>query len=112
MRQMPAGQWLAFDVSTEEAHVCGFRHEPDVSIKLKGRNKLEPKENDSIDLGYDEDNEEDEWDDDEWDEWNKWQYDSEDEHNGDEYQDSDDTLDDDEDDESDDDDQVYAALRP
>ena len=51
---MPHGQWVAFDVSTEEAHVCGVKNEPDVSVKLKGRKKIE-EENDAVDLGYDED---------------------------------------------------------
>ena len=37
LREMPHGQWVAFDVSTEEAHVCGVKNEPDVSVKLKGR---------------------------------------------------------------------------
>jgi len=54
MRQMPAGQWLAFDVSTEEVHECGIKNEPDIAVKLKGRKKFE-EENDSVDLGYDED---------------------------------------------------------
>ena len=39
LRQMPQGQWLAFDVSTEEKHSCDIKHEPDVSIKLKGKRK-------------------------------------------------------------------------
>ena len=37
MREMPHGQWVAFDVSTEETHVCGVQHEPDVAVKIKGR---------------------------------------------------------------------------
>lgn len=39
LRQMPAGHWLAFDVSTEEPHVCGIKHEPNISVKLKSKNK-------------------------------------------------------------------------
>ena len=54
MRQMPAGQWLAFDVSTEEVHECGIKNEPDIAVKLKGRKKIEEK-NQSVDLGYDDD---------------------------------------------------------
>ena len=27
LRQMPAGQWVAFDVSTEEPHICGIENE-------------------------------------------------------------------------------------
>ena len=53
LRQMPAGQWVAFDVSTEEFHVCGVKNKPDISVKLKGKKK--PKQaNDSIDLGYED----------------------------------------------------------
>ena len=55
MREMPHGQWVAFDVSTEETHVCGVQHEPDVAVKLKGKNKSRTKEDESIDLGYDSD---------------------------------------------------------
>ena len=39
LRKMPAGHWVAFDVSTEEAHMCGIKNEPDVSVKLKGKKK-------------------------------------------------------------------------
>ena len=49
---MQRGQWVAFDVSTEEPHVCGTQHEPDIAIKLKGKNKSRTKEDESIDLGY------------------------------------------------------------
>lgn len=59
LRQMPAGQWVAFDVSTEESHVCGVKNKPDISVKLKGKKK--PKQvNDSIDLSYEDNNEKDE----------------------------------------------------
>ena len=59
LRQMPAGQWVAFDVSTEEFHVCGVKNKPDISVKLKGKKK--PKQaNDSIDLGYEDNNEKEE----------------------------------------------------
>ncbi len=46
LREMPHGQWVAFDVSTEETHVCGIEHEPDVAVKLKGKNKFKEKEDD------------------------------------------------------------------
>ena len=59
LRQMPAGQWVAFDVSTEESHVCGVKNNPDISVKLKGKKKLK-QVNDSIDLGYEDNNEKDE----------------------------------------------------
>ena len=59
LRQMPAGQWVAFDVSTEESHICGVKNKPDISVKLKSKKK--PKQvNESIDLGYEDNNERDE----------------------------------------------------
>ena len=51
LREMPHGQWVAFDVSTEETHACGVQHEPDVAVKLKGKNKFRDKEDESIDIG-------------------------------------------------------------
>jgi len=54
LRQMPAGQWVAFDVSTEDQHICGVQNAPDISIKIKGKKKKELQEEDSIDLGYDD----------------------------------------------------------
>ena len=59
LRQMPAGQWVAFDVSTEESHICGVKNKPDISVKLKGKKKLK-QVNDSIDLGYEDNNEREE----------------------------------------------------
>ena len=55
LRQMPQGQWVAFDVSTEETHICGIKHKPDISVKLKSKTKKKPDKDDSIDLGYDDD---------------------------------------------------------
>ena len=46
LRQMPGGQWVAFDVSTEESHVCGVKNKPDVSVKLKGKKKAKIKDDD------------------------------------------------------------------
>ena len=46
---MPAGQWVAFDVSTEESHVCGVKNKPDISVKLKGKKKNK-QDNESVDL--------------------------------------------------------------
>jgi hypothetical protein len=40
---MPQGQWVAFDASTEESHICGIKNEPDISVKLK-KNKNINKE--------------------------------------------------------------------
>ena len=57
LRQMPAGQWVAFDVLTEESHVCGIKNKPDVSVKLKSKKRKKPEEDESINLGYEEDNE-------------------------------------------------------
>ena len=50
LREMPHGQWVAFDVSTEETHVCGVKNEPDVSVKLKGKKKSKI-EDDGEDFG-------------------------------------------------------------
>ena len=36
---MPQGQWVAFDASTEESHICGVINDPDISVKLKKKNK-------------------------------------------------------------------------
>ena len=44
LRQMPQGQWVAFDASTEESHVCGVINDPDISVKLKKKNKNINKE--------------------------------------------------------------------
>ena len=51
---MPAGQWVAFDVSTEDQHICGVQNAPDISINIKAKKKKELQEEDSIDLGYDD----------------------------------------------------------
>jgi|MDSV01.1.fsa_nt_gb hypothetical protein len=45
IRQMPAGQWVAFDVSTEETHVCGIKNQPDISVKLKSKKKTKIEDN-------------------------------------------------------------------
>ena len=36
---MPQGQWVAFDASTEESHICGIKNDPYISVKLKKKNK-------------------------------------------------------------------------
>ena len=46
LRQMPAGQWVAFDVLTEESHVCGVKNKPDVSVKLKKKKETKVQDND------------------------------------------------------------------
>ena len=55
LRQMPQGQWVAFDVSTEESHVCGVKNDPDISIKLRSKKRKKLEEDESIDLGYEDD---------------------------------------------------------
>ena len=55
LRQMPQGQWVAFDASTEESHICGIKNEPDVSIKLKNKKRKKSEDNKSIDLEYEDD---------------------------------------------------------
>ena len=41
---MPQGQWVAFNVSTEESHDCEVINDPDISVKLKKKNKNINKE--------------------------------------------------------------------
>ena len=48
---MPQGQWVAFDVSTEESYVCGVKKDPDISVKLSSKKKKEFEEDETIDLG-------------------------------------------------------------
>ena len=50
IRQMPAGQWVAFDVSTEETHVCGVQNEPSEAVKLK-KNKRQKIDEETEDFG-------------------------------------------------------------
>ena len=59
MREMPHVQWVAFDVSTEDIHVCGTTHEPDPNIeRLAKKNKSKRKEEDEgVSLGYEDDEE-------------------------------------------------------
>ena len=52
---MPQGQWVAFDVSTEESHVCGVKNDEDISIKLRSKKRKRLEEDESIDLGYEDD---------------------------------------------------------
>lgn len=54
LRQMPAGQWVAFDVSTEETHNCGIKNDPETSIKLKRKNLKKENEEDSFGISYDD----------------------------------------------------------
>jgi hypothetical protein len=52
MRSMRAGQWVAFDASTEKPHKCGKKNKEDPNIKelAKQKNKIQKTEN--VDLGY------------------------------------------------------------
>ena len=52
MREMRAGQWVAFDVSTEKPHKCGKKNKADPSIKKLAKQKNKKKDDDSIDIGY------------------------------------------------------------
>ena len=56
MREMRAGQWVAFDVSTEQPHKCGKKNKADPKIIKLAKEKSKIKENGSegIDLGYDD----------------------------------------------------------
>ena len=61
LRQMPHGQWVAFDVLTEETHVCGIKNKPSISVKLKEKKtNTKSDENDLVDIGYDEANDHEE----------------------------------------------------
>lgn len=53
MREMRAGQWVAFDVSTEKPHKCGKKNKADPAIKNLAKQKIKEEDNDNIDLGYD-----------------------------------------------------------
>ena len=52
MREMRAGQWVAFDVSTEKPHKCGKKNKADPAIKKLAKQKNKVEDDDSIDLGY------------------------------------------------------------
>ena len=56
MREMRAGQWVAFDASTEQPHKCGKKNKADPKITKLAKEKSKIKKNDSegIDLGYDD----------------------------------------------------------
>ena len=43
MREMRAGQWVAFDASTEKAHKCGKKNKEDPNIKELAKEKLKEK---------------------------------------------------------------------
>lgn len=49
---MRAGQWVAFDASTEKAHKCGKKNKEDPNIKELAKEKLKEKISEGVDLGY------------------------------------------------------------
>ncbi len=58
MREMPHGQWVPFDVSTEILHKCHTKNPPDPEIeKLAKKNKLKKEDKESFDIGYENDDE-------------------------------------------------------
>ena len=52
MREMRAGQWVAFDASTDKPHKCGKKNKEDPNIKELAKQKNKEQEPDNIDLGY------------------------------------------------------------
>ena len=52
MREMRAGQWVAFDASTETPHRCGKITKADPNIKKLAKEKIKEKDSEGIDLGY------------------------------------------------------------
>ena len=55
LRQMPAGQWVAFDVSTETQHSCGKKTKENPNIKKLAQNKKKEMREELIDIGYEQD---------------------------------------------------------
>ena len=49
---MRAGQWVAFDASTEKAHKCGKKNKEDPNIKELAKERLKEKISEGVDLGY------------------------------------------------------------
>ena len=52
MREMRAGQWVAFDASTQTPHKCGKKTKADPNIKKLAKEKLKEKISEGVDLGY------------------------------------------------------------
>jgi hypothetical protein len=52
MRSMRAGQWVAFDASTEKPHKCGKKNKEDPNIKELAKQKNKIQETETGDLGY------------------------------------------------------------
>ena len=51
---MPAGHWVAFDVSTETQHKCGKKTKENPTIKKLAQNKKREVEDELIDIGYEQ----------------------------------------------------------
>ena len=49
---MRAGQWVAFDASTEKPHKCGKKNKEDQNIKELAKQKNKIQETENVDLGY------------------------------------------------------------
>ena len=49
---MKAGQWVAFDASTEKPHKCGKKNKEDPNIKELAKQKNKIQETENVDLGY------------------------------------------------------------
>ena len=49
---MRAGQWVAFDASTEKPHKCGKKNKEDPNIKELAKQKNKIQETENVDLGY------------------------------------------------------------
>ena len=43
MREMRAGQWVAFDASTDKPHKCGKKNKEDPNIKELAKQKIKIK---------------------------------------------------------------------
>ena len=52
MREMRAGQWVAFDASTQTPHKCGKKTKADPNIKKLAKEKVKEKISEGVDLGY------------------------------------------------------------
>ena len=49
---MRAGQWVAFDASTEKPHKCGKKNKEDPNIKELAKQKNKIQETENVDLCY------------------------------------------------------------
>ena len=52
MREMRAGQWVAFDASTQTPHKCGKKTKADPKIKKLAKERVKEKISEGVDLGY------------------------------------------------------------